>query len=118
MTLRVVEEAERPPRKCAVTGRAQGPFIDFQVQIDPGSPNVPNNLYLRAAVVEDAAKKLGMASAADLETALDQLSKVTAELEELRADHEAVAHFMERFAERPVPAPINADVSSAEGKAA
>lgn len=115
MTLRVVEAAERPPRKCAVTGRAQGPFIDFQVQLDPGSPNIPNNLYLRAAVVEEAAKKLGMVSAADLETALDQLSKVSADLEELRADHAAVAQFMERFQDRALPTAINADVPSEKG---
>jgi len=86
--MRVVDAAERPPRKCAVTGREQGPFVDFLTQIDPGSPAIPNNLYLRAAVVEEAAKQLGMVPKSEVDTLADQLAKVTADLDDLRGVHE------------------------------
>lgn len=98
--MRVVDAAERPPRKCAVTGREEGPFVDFLTQIDPGNPALPNNLYLRAAVVEEAAKKLGMVPKTEVDTLVDQLSKVTADLDELRGDMELYAEFEARFKER------------------
>lgn len=91
--MRVVEVAERSPKKCAVTGREKGPFVDFQVMVDPGSPNVPNSLYVHTAILEQVSKdELGMVPKREVDTLVDQLGKVTDELAELRG-------FMELYAE-------------------
>jgi len=82
-----------PPRSCLVTGREDGPFIDFQVVIDRPEPT---RLYLKTEIVEEAGKLVGMVPKKRVEELEDQLAemrtglenvqdtmKLTAELEEL-----------------------------------
>jgi hypothetical protein len=95
--MRVVQEAERLPRKCLVTGRPQGPFVDFQVDVQPPSPNQPHNLYIHALIVEEAAKALGMVPGAEVERLLEQLHALKGELDEAREDMRVYAEFEERF---------------------
>lgn len=82
--MRLVEVAEKAPRTCAVTGRGEGPFIDFNVIIDrPGG----TNLYLHALIVEEAAKKLGMVPGRELEKLqgkVDELSQTLDRVEEIQ----------------------------------
>ncbi len=75
--MRVTEVAEHPPRKCAVTGRADGPFIDFQKII--GGPQ-PTALYLHTLIVEEAAKKLGMVPAKEVDALREQFAELEATL--------------------------------------
>lgn len=81
--LRVVQVAERPPSQCAVSGRADGPFVDFQTQIEPPT-QVPTNLFLHAGVVEEAAKLLGMVPGKQLEELRGELRSVVEEIEGIR----------------------------------
>jgi hypothetical protein len=98
--MRLVDEAERAPRKCAVTGRPNGPFIDFQVDVRAPSPNLPNFLYLHKGIVEEAARKLGMVPAAEVQRLTDQLAELKTELDDAREDMRVFAEFEERFKER------------------
>lgn len=101
--MRLTDNADRAPRKCAVSGRSGGPFIDFGVDFQAPNPNTPNFLYLHKAVVEDAGRKLGMVPATEVERLTDQLAGLSKELEELRGDMEMYAEFEERFKERSTP---------------
>jgi hypothetical protein len=101
--MRVVEVAERLPRKCAVSGNENGPFIDFQQELRPVNPNEPNFLYLRAGIVEEAAKKLGMVPKREVDNLLGQLEGLKGELDELRKDMETYAEFESRFKDRSLP---------------
>lgn len=64
---RIVNTAERgnyplphAPRACAITGRAEGEFVDFQKVID--SP-YPTRLYIAREVIEEIAREqFGMVS--------------------------------------------------------
>lgn len=73
-----------PPRKCAVTGRAEGRFIDCNRVID--SP-LPHRLYLSVEYVETIAREhLGMVSegkAKQLEEWLEHARKERDELQEV-----------------------------------
>lgn len=101
--MRVVETADRPPRKCLVTGREKGPLVDFQVNVDPPRPDIPHGLFLHKGIVEEAARKLGMVPADEVERLTEQLAGLSAELDELRGDMEVYAEFEERFKDRPLP---------------
>lgn len=94
--MRVVERAERLPRHCVVTGRANGPFVDFQVEVHPPSPNQPHNLYIHKAILEEAAKKCGMVPKAEVDRLLDQLHALSGELKELRDFMDAYGEFEEK----------------------
>lgn len=89
--MRLTDSADRPPRHCAKSGRADGPFVDFQVQIDP-LPQAPHNLFLHALVVEEAAKLLGMVPAKEAEA-------LRAELAELRPQIEAIVEVLAKAAD-------------------
>jgi hypothetical protein len=95
--MRVVEKAERSPKRCAFSGVEKGPLVDFQVEVHPRNVNEPNNLYLRAGIVEEAAKLLGMVPKREVDNLIDQLAAHKAELDQLRADMELYAEFEERF---------------------
>lgn len=88
--MRVTEVAERPPRTCAVTNREVGPFVDFQTQIDPPT-TLPVNLYLHAAIVEEAARLLGMVPAKEVETLRTGMERLSAELDDLKSTADATS---------------------------
>jgi hypothetical protein len=95
--MRLVDEADRAPRKCAVSGRPNGPFIDFQVDVRAPTPNTPNFLYLHASVVKEAAQKLGMVPKAKLEKLQGRVTEMETELAELRESMRVFAEFEDRF---------------------
>ncbi|HEX6456244.1 MAG TPA: hypothetical protein VF009_06960 [Solirubrobacterales bacterium] len=78
--MRLTEVAENTPRNCAVTGRDDGPFIDFQKVID--SP-LPTHLYLHVLIVEEAAKRLGMVPAKDVEKLRADLAEMSGRIDEV-----------------------------------
>lgn len=92
--MRITEVAERPPRKCVSSGRGDGPFVDFQVQIDPPT-QAPTNLYLHTLVVEEAAKLLGMVPAREVEQFRAELAQVKEEVEWVRGVLKAAAELEE-----------------------
>jgi hypothetical protein len=79
--MRLVEVADKAPRTCAVTGRGDGPFIDFNKIIDrPGG----SALYLHALIVEEAAKKLGMVPGREVEKLKGELAQMSERLDEVQ----------------------------------
>lgn len=79
--MRFVQIAELAPRICAVSGRGEGPFIDFQTVIDRP---LPTALYLHVGIVEEAAKELGMVPGREVDALQDQLKEMGAELERVK----------------------------------
>lgn len=78
----------QPPHACAVTNRDDGTVVDFGVELVGWDPH----LYLRASVVEEAGRLLGMVEKAkvdELEHALTSLSASFAELQERVAVYES-----------------------------
>lgn len=78
----------KAPKKCLVTGRADGLIVDFgtDVQFPMPQPHV----YIKANVVEEAAELLGMVPQEVVQELQDQVSAMTDELEQLRAVAEAI----------------------------
>lgn len=81
--MRLTEVADRPPRQCAVSARDDGPFVDFQVQIDPPT-HTPTNLFIHALIVEEAGKLVGMVPAREVEEIRAELREVTDEMDAIR----------------------------------
>lgn len=79
----------KAPKKCLVTGRADGLIVDFgtDVQFPMPQPHV----YLKASIVEEAATLLDMVPGAEVEELRDQISALSDELEQLRVIAEAVS---------------------------
>ncbi len=76
----------RPPHCCIVSGRRDGPLVDFgeltQKASGPGDPHV----YLRTVVVEDAARDLlGMVRQVDVDALRAALSESEAKRERVEA---------------------------------
>jgi hypothetical protein len=71
------------PNCCAVTRRTEGRFVDFQQEI---ACHAPPFLYLLDAVVEEAARKLGMPSKQEYEDLKDELAKWTADFDQLKTE--------------------------------
>jgi hypothetical protein len=95
--MRLVDTADRAPRKCAVTGRTNGPFIDFKTDVRAPTPNTPNFLYLHKSVVERAARKFGMVPKSEVENLTDQLTAVKSELDDAREKLRVATEFKEHF---------------------
>jgi len=81
--MRLTDKAERkPPGHCAVTGREDGPFIDFQVGLDLPR-NEPYQLYLHKLIVEEAAELCGMMRAKEVQEVIEELKELRGELAQL-----------------------------------
>lgn len=77
------------PHTCVVTGRDDGPVVDFNIEIEGIDPH----LYLRLSVVEEAGKLIGMVPKAEvekLEAALNAYGEELARLQERVAAYEKV----------------------------
>ena len=72
----------KAPKKCLVTGRADGLIVDFgtDVQFPMPQPHV----YLKASVVEEAAVLLGMEPREKVAVLEDRLDEMAAELDALQ----------------------------------
>lgn len=114
MKARLVElpsNVSSPPHCCIVTGRIDGPVIDFG---DPTpkaqGPNDPR-IYLRSFVVEKAARDLlGMVPKAELDELREQLEASEAErkrLAEIVGGGEELTEAEERMRAALGPAPDN-----------
>lgn len=112
MKARLVElpsHKSSPPHCCIVSGRRDGRLIDFgdpaQKARGPGDPRV----YIRGAVVEDAATKLlGMVPAAEVDEIREQLAASEAErqrLAEIVGGGEELTEAEERLRAALGPAP-------------
>lgn len=70
------------PRVCAVTGRAEGRFIDFNVLIDRPEAT---HLYLDVGLIEEVAREhLGMVSAGKAKQLEEWLENAKRERDELQ----------------------------------
>lgn len=81
--MHVAPKADRTPRACAVSGRTDGPFIDFHTEIEPPR-NELYSLFLHKLVVEEAAVKLGMVKGKEFDTLKEGYDTLKAEFDELR----------------------------------
>ena len=71
-----------PPRVCAVTGRAEGRFVDFNVLIDRPEAT---HLYLDVGLIEEIAREeLGMVSAGKAKQLEEWLENAKRERDELQ----------------------------------
>lgn len=71
-----------PPRACAITGRAEGEFIDFNVVIDRPEPT---RLYVAREVIEEVAREqYGMVSAGKAKQLEEWLENARKERDELQ----------------------------------
>lgn len=78
------------PQKCLVTGRSDGPFVDFGVIIPAGRDQ---RLYIRSKVIERGAPLVGMVPKAEHE----ELKAQIAAMEDKLADYEAQAERLEQL---------------------
>lgn len=88
--MRTTERAALYPQKCLVTGRSDGPFVDFGVIIPAGRDQ---RLYIRSKVVEKGAPLVGMVPKAEH----DELKAQIAAMEDKLADYEAQAEKFEQL---------------------
>jgi hypothetical protein len=93
--MRLVDNADRPPRECAVSGRGDGPFIDFQTVIETPQPM---SLYVHTLHVEEAAKMLGMVPAREVEKLREDFAAMSTELDRLRSLQTATDNLEEELA--------------------
>ena len=92
MSAKIVERAEMPPAKCAVTGDIDGPFIDTGAWC----PNVDPYIYLHVPYVEQLAREvLGMVSQDEVEELRKKVAELTAKVEKLGEYGEALAKIEE-----------------------
>lgn len=84
-----------PPRACVKTGRIDGTIIDLQTVID--SP-MPTRLYLKAEVIEEAAKLLEMVPAEEIEEMKASLEAMAEEISELRETASLTTQLEEKLA--------------------
>lgn len=90
--MRLTDRAALYPQKCLVTGRSDGPFVDFGVIIPAGRDQ---RLYVRAKVVEKIAPALGMVPKADYE----ELKAQIAAMEDRLAEYEVQAQRLDALLE-------------------
>lgn len=90
--MRLTDRAALYPQKCLVTGRSDGPFVDFGVIIPAGRDQ---RLYVRAKVVEKIAPALGMVPKADHE----ELKAQIAAMEDRLAEYEVQAQRLDALLE-------------------
>lgn len=83
--MRIIDgkELRQHPNCCAVTRRTQGRFVDFQHEI---ACEAQPTLYLLDAVVEEAARKLGMAPRQEFEGLKDELATWRADFDQLKEE--------------------------------
>lgn len=72
----------KPPQTCIVTGRRDGPVVDFGKEWD-GIPDP--HIYIRLELVEKAAKEAGMVRKKRVEELEAELEEANAEAGRLRA---------------------------------
>lgn len=83
-----------PPRACAVSGRAEGEFIDFNVVIDRPEPT---RLYISREIIEEVAREhCDMVAGTNLRQKEEWLEHARKELEELRETLETAADLEEK----------------------
>ena len=89
--MKIVEKAEQPPAKCAVTGDIDGPFIDTGAWL----PQVDPYIYLHVPLVEQMARDLlGMVPEKDVQALNDALEQVTDMYEDQKKELEALRAYM------------------------
>lgn len=78
----------KAPKKCLVTGRADGVIVDFgtDVQFPMPQPHV----YLKATVVEEAAVLLEMVPKEEVDELRNELERLSDELADLRGIADAI----------------------------
>lgn len=84
--MRIVEKAELPPAKCAITGDIDGPFVDTESWL----PEVDPRIYLHVPVVKQIARDLlGMVPEEDVQDLRDAVDHLSDLLEERNKELEA-----------------------------
>lgn len=78
----------KAPKKCLVTGRADGVIVDFgtDVQFPIPQPHV----YLKATIVEEAGVVLGMVPKEEVDELRNELDEISNELADLRGIADAI----------------------------
>ena len=90
-----------PPRACAVTNRADGDFIDFNVVIDRPEPT---RLYMKTEVVEEAARLCGMVPAKEVEGLREQMAALSKELDDVTDTLKIAADFEDKLGRERIAA--------------
>lgn len=75
------QPSSKPPHTCIVTGRRDGDVVDFLKDFNGVDPHV----YIRRALVEDAAELCGMVKEPVVEELRAELEEANAEAGRLRA---------------------------------
>jgi len=79
------------PHACVVTGRDDGPVVDFAIEIGGVDPH----LYLRLSVIEEAAALIGMVPKAEVDRLSLALDDIVEELVEAQKQLTAYAQVKE-----------------------
>lgn len=87
--MRLADEAEFFPSACAVTGRGDGPFVDFQAH----APWVDPHVYVRQDIVREAAILLGMVEGRVLDEADGEIARLKDRVAELEAEVSELGRF-------------------------
>lgn len=72
----------KTPKKCLVTGRADGDIVDFGTDVSVPGPEP--HIYLKRSVVEEAGEVCGMVPGAKFDKQAERLAELEAENEQLR----------------------------------
>ena len=79
------------PYACAVTGRDDGPCVDFAIDMEGVDPH----LYLRLSVIEEAGKLIGMVPKAEVDAIEEALADLTSKFDDVLAQLEAYKQIKE-----------------------
>lgn len=99
------DHRSRPPHTCLVTGRRDGPVVDFGKEWD-GIPDP--HIYVRLELVEKAAETAGMVRKArvdELEGELEEANAEAARLRRIVAAKQGLSDAEETLREALGPAP-------------
>lgn len=89
--MRLADEAEFFPSACAVTGRGDGPFVDFQAH----APWIDPHVYIRQDVVREAGKLLGMVEGSELDEARAEIARLEDKVSELDNEVRELGRFVD-----------------------
>ena len=88
MKIKLIEFPDRrssPPHCCIVTGRRDGQIVDLGLMTAKAAAVKNPHLYLRAPVVEEAARAIGMEPKADVDALRQELAECDDERKRLAA---------------------------------
>src|SRR5690348_5974920 len=88
-----------PPYECMVTGRDDGEIVVFDADILPYFEGEPPRIQIKADVIEEVARELGMVSRSEVDAMKQQVAEWGAAVTAALDQHTTLQEFQVNFTE-------------------